>query len=100
MQPRKKRHTSANRLLNLTLEGLGGSLGRAEGELGAQGRGGLIILDPLDDLGEIGVHNEGALAIVGGREIAAESIELGLNLLVGGIVRNVGLGNLDDELAN
>ena len=40
------------------------------------------------------------LAVVGGREVAAEAIELSLNLLLGGVVGDVGLGDLDDELAD
>jgi len=68
--------------------------------LGTESRGRLIVLDPLDNLREVGVHNEGALAIVGSREVVANGIELGLNLRISGIVLNVGLSDLNDELTN
>jgi len=72
----------------------------AQGELSAESRRRLIVLEPCDDLRKVRVDNERALAIVRRREVAADGIELLLNFLVGGIVRNVVLSDLDDELAN
>jgi len=51
-------------------------------------------------LRKIRVDDQSALAVVGGREVAADLIELGLNLLVSRIVGDVGLDDLNDELAN
>jgi len=75
-------------------------LGGAEGELGAEGGRGLVVLQPGDDLGEVSVNDEDALAVVGRGEIAAEGIKLGLNLGLGRVVGKVSLGNLNDEAAD
>jgi hypothetical protein len=88
----------ANRLLHITLNRR--RLGRAKRELRTNGSWGLVVLDVGDDLRKVGVHDQSALATVRRGKLGAKGIKFSLDLLIGGIVGNVGLHNLNNELTD
>ena len=85
--------------LRVGLGGLGGVCLGAEAEGGARGGGREVVLDVLDDGGEVVVDNGDA----GGPEVAGEELadlsELGLDLGLGGRLVQLGLDKVDDKLA-
>jgi len=87
----------ADGLLDITLLDLAC---RAERKLSADGCRLFIVLNIRDDLRKVSVNDEDALAIVGGRKIGTESVQFRLDLLVGGVIENEILGDLNHNLTD